>query len=51
MSKIFISYRKNDTIGSSGRIYDRLEEHFGQGVVFIDGVITGGQKSNEVSAK
>ena len=33
MPRIFISYRRND---SAGRIYDRLEGHFGQGQVFMD---------------
>ena len=36
MPKIFISYRRNDSAPSTGRIYDRLEGHFGQGQVFMD---------------
>ncbi len=36
MPKIFISYRRNDSATSSGRIYDRLEGRFGQGQVFMD---------------
>ncbi len=36
MPKIFISYRRNDSATSAGRIYDRLEGHFGQGQVFMD---------------
>jgi len=30
MPKIFISYRRNDSASNAGRIYDRLEGHFGQ---------------------
>ena len=36
MLKIFISYRRDDSAGHSGRLYDRLEGHFGQGQVFMD---------------
>ncbi len=36
MPKIFISYRRNDSAAHTGRIYDRLEGHFGQGQVFMD---------------
>ncbi len=36
MPKIFISYRRNDSAPSAGRIYDRLEGRFGQGQVFMD---------------
>jgi hypothetical protein len=36
MPKIFISYRRNDSASNAGRIYDRLEGHFGQGQVFMD---------------
>ncbi len=36
LPKIFISYRRNDSATSAGRIYDRLEVHFGQGQVFMD---------------
>jgi len=36
MPKIFISYRRNDSATSAGRIYDRLEGRFGQGQVFMD---------------
>ena len=35
MAEIFISYRRQDTIGDVGRIYDRLREHFGNDAVFI----------------
>lgn len=36
MTRIFISYRRSDTIGHTGRIYDRLVTEFGQGSVFMD---------------
>jgi sulfatase modifying factor 1 len=36
MSKIFLSYRRQDTAGITGRIYDRLRAHFGNDAVFMD---------------
>ncbi len=36
MPRIFISYRRSDSASNAGRIYDRLEGHFGQGQVFMD---------------
>src|SRR5262245_49568065 len=33
---IFISYRRDDSAGQAGRLYDRLCEHFGKERVFID---------------
>ncbi len=36
MGGIFISYRREDTAGHAGRIFDRLKEKFGQGRVFMD---------------
>ncbi len=36
MAKIFISYRRDDSAAHAGRLYDRLEGHFGQGQVFMD---------------
>jgi len=36
MSKIFLSYRRQDTAGVAGRIYDRLRAHFGSDAVFMD---------------
>ena len=33
---IFISYRRSDSIGDTGRIYDYLERHFGRERVFKD---------------
>ncbi|MFI5460965.1 MAG: SUMF1/EgtB/PvdO family nonheme iron enzyme [Isosphaerales bacterium] len=36
MSKIFLSYRRQDSAGVAGRIYDRLCAHFGTDAVFMD---------------
>jgi sulfatase modifying factor 1 len=36
MAKVFLSYRRQDTPGISGRIFDRLRGHFGDGFVFMD---------------
>src|SRR4051794_33954275 len=33
---IFISYRRDDASGYAGRIFDRLQSHFGPGYVFMD---------------
>jgi TPR repeat protein len=35
-SKIFISYRRDDSAGTAGRLYDRLVEKFGEANLFID---------------
>jgi len=34
--KIFVCYRREDSSDVAGRIFDRLEAHFGRGSVFID---------------
>ncbi len=34
--KIFISYRRAEAEGLAGRIYDRLQEHFGKDKIFMD---------------
>jgi hypothetical protein len=34
--RIFISYRRTDTAHIAGRLFDRLEGHFGTGNVFMD---------------
>ncbi len=34
--RIFISYRRIDSAGYAGRIYDRLVEHFGEDAIFMD---------------
>jgi hypothetical protein len=36
MAKIFISYRREDTKGITGRIFDRLERRFGKSTAFVD---------------
>jgi hypothetical protein len=36
MARIVISYRREDTGWITGRIFDRLEAHFGKGNVFMD---------------
>src|SRR5436305_2110625 len=36
MAKLFISYRRDDSIGITGRIYDRLQAHFGPRSIFMD---------------
>ena len=36
MAGIFISYRRDDSAGHAGRIYDRLSDHFGLDQVFMD---------------
>jgi hypothetical protein len=33
---IFVSYRRQESSGLAGRLYDRLAERFGEGQVFID---------------
>jgi len=34
--RIFISYRRADSAGYAGRIYDRLAAHFGKNAIFMD---------------
>jgi hypothetical protein len=36
MPKLFISYRREDSLDIAGRIHDRLAGHFGHDVVFMD---------------
>jgi len=36
MSVIFVSYRRDDTSGHAGRLYDRLADHFGKDKIFRD---------------
>ena len=36
MSRIFLSYRRQDSAGAAGRIYDRLRAHFGDDAIFMD---------------
>src|SRR5262245_55320403 len=34
--KVFISYRRNDSAGHAGRVHDRLQQEFGQDLLFMD---------------
>jgi hypothetical protein len=36
MSSVFISYRRDDTAGHAGRLYDRLVQRFGEDRIFMD---------------
>ncbi len=36
MARIFISYRRGDSIGHTGRLFDLLSKHFGSEQVFMD---------------
>jgi hypothetical protein len=36
MTRVFISYRRDDSAAYAGRLYDRLTAHFGEGQVFMD---------------
>ena len=36
MSRIFITYRREDTSSQAGRLYDWLGEHYGRDAVFKD---------------
>jgi hypothetical protein len=36
MPGVFISYRREDTAGYSGRLFDHLSRHFGKAHIFID---------------
>ena len=36
MPRIFISYRRDDSAGHAGRLFDRLADYFGREQVFID---------------
>ena len=36
MSKLFVSYRRDDTADLTGRLHEKLKGHFGPGTVFMD---------------
>ncbi|MGB5012285.1 MAG: toll/interleukin-1 receptor domain-containing protein, partial [Candidatus Dechloromonas phosphoritropha] len=36
MPKLFISYRREDSVAYAGRLYDHLGQHFGADQVFMD---------------
>jgi hypothetical protein len=35
-TKVFINYRRDDSIGTAGRLHDRLAQTFGQKNIFMD---------------
>jgi hypothetical protein len=51
MSRIFISYRRDDSAGYAGRLYERLSERFGQGKIFMHITIKPGLDFVEVIEK
>src|ERR1700736_6285006 len=36
MARVFISYRREESSGYAGRLFDHLQEHFGEEQVFMD---------------
>jgi hypothetical protein len=36
VAKVFISYRRDTSVGHAGRLHDRLERDFGRDLLFID---------------
>lgn len=51
MSKVFISYRREDSIAYAGRLHDHLAAHFGADAVFMDiGQIAAGEDFAKVLA-
>ena len=36
LGSIFVNYRRHDSEGEAGRLFDELEKHFGEGAVFMD---------------
>jgi hypothetical protein len=52
MPGIFVSYRRKDTAGHAGRVFDRLRDHFGATRVFRDvNVLKGGEDFVEALAR
>ena len=53
MPKIFISYRRGDSIAYAGRIHDHLSQHFGADEVFMDigGIAPGEDFVNVLDAR
>lgn len=53
MSKIFISYRRSDSSGVAGRVYDRLKECFGERNVFrdVDAIAPGQEFAKVISER
>src|SRR5215212_4263295 len=49
MSRIFICYRREDTLPYAGRLYDDLKDYFGEDQLFMDiGAIQSGVKFRQV---
>jgi hypothetical protein len=36
LNSIFVNYRRHDSEGEAGRLFDELEKHFGESAVFMD---------------
>lgn len=36
LGSLFVNYRRNDSEGEAGRLFDELEKHFGEQAVFMD---------------
>jgi len=52
-TKVFISYRRDDSAGHAGRVHDRLEREFGRDLLFmdVDAIPLGVDFVEEVSAR
>ena len=42
-NKLFISYRRDDSAGYSGRVHDRLQREFGPDLLFLPDAMRGDQ--------
>ena len=53
MMGIFISYRRDDSAASAGRLYDRLVDHFGKERVFrdLDAIVPGAEFATVIEAR
>ena len=53
MMGIFISYRRDDSAASAGRLYDRLVDHFGKQQVFrdLDAIAPGAEFAKVIEAR
>ena len=53
MMGIFISYRRDDSAASAGRLYDRLVDHFGKEQVFrdLDAIAPGAEFAKVIEAR
>jgi hypothetical protein len=52
MSDIFLSYRRQDTLSATGRLADRLEQHFGPQRVFrdYDSIVAGADFADAINS-